>query len=236
MKFNKVSFIYNSNAIEGVETPIAKVEKAIQSKETDDIHIQNHLKTFKYIDKLELPMTPLKLLDIHRQLSSGILDKKHCGKFRKSDVSIGLHTPPNWKTLQPLIKDLIYVINSNKDPWVCHMEFEYIHPFIDLNGRTGRMLLYWQEKKQGIEPRVILNENKGHNYYDKLSEYGKRFRPTLWKINVWKKILTKNQTYVCIECGKHHEKIVEKCGTCGNANETKFQIYADSPPLVGPIV
>lgn len=236
MKFDKTKFIFNSNAIEQVDAPIEKIEKAIQQDKSKNQHIWNHLKTFEYLKQLKPPLTPLKLENIHQKLSFKILEKSKCGSFRNADVHVGHHTPPNWKKMPSLIKDLIYAINSKKDPWLCHMEFEYIHPFIDFNGRTGRMLLYWQEKIQCKQPRIILNEGKEKDYYAKLLEYDMRERPNLWKINAWKKTLTKNQTYVCVECGTHHPTVIDKCKTCGNVNEEKFQIYTETPPFLGPIV
>ena len=240
MKFDKAKFIHNSNAIEGVDTPVKEIEKAIDLKKSTNLHIWNHIKTFEYVNKMEYPLTPLKLMGIHQRLSFKIVDKKECGSFRKGDVEIAkggviVHTPPNWKKIPPLIRDLIYAINSKKDPWLCHLEFECIHPFDDFNGRTGRMLLYWQEKTQGKDPRIILNESKEKEYYAILSEYETRNRPAWWKINVWKKTLTRNQTYVCVECGTHHPTVVEKCRTCGNADESKFQIYTEAPPFIGPV-
>ena len=235
MKFDKAKFIHNSNAIEGVEASVKEAEEAVRSGKSANRHIWNHLKAFEYVDKLEYPLTPLKLKDIHRMLSFKILGKKECGSFRESDVIVGQHTPPNWKKVPTLLKDLIYVINLKKDPWLCHLEFECIHPFIDFNGRTGRMLLYWQEKTQSKEPRIILNEGKQSDYYNKLFEYETRNRPTWWKISAWRKILGRNKTYVCTECGTHHPKVVEKCRTCDNSNEDKFQIYTEAPPFIGPV-
>jgi len=241
MKFDKMKFIHNSNAIEGIDTSMEEIKEATRLKKSGNPHIWNHLKAFEYVESMRYPLTPLKILEVHKKLSFGIMDKKDCGKFREGDVHIAkggtvVFAPPNWKKLPSLIKDLIFAINSKKDPWLCHMEFEYIHPFVDFNGRTGRLLLYWQEKAQGTKPRIILNEGKGTGYYDKLSEYEKRDRPNLWRINIWKKVLTNNQTYVCMECGTHHMTVVEKCPTCGNINESKFEIYAEAPPFVGPIV
>ena len=236
MKFDKAKFIYNSNAIEGVDTPLKEVEKAIRLNESKDQHILNHLKAFEYVDKLEHPLTTPGLMGIHQRLSHKILDKKDCGTFRKCDVTVGPHSPPNWRKVSNLVNDLLSAVNTKKDPWLCHMEFEYIHPFIDFNGRTGRMLLYWQEKSQGKDPQTILSEGRHQNYYSKIIEYDTRERPMLWKIKVWRKTLTRNESYVCTQCGTHHEKVIKKCGTCGNADESKFQIYTEAPPFVGPIV
>lgn len=49
-------------------------------------------------------------------------------------------------------------------PMEAHKRFEYIHPFADGNGRTGRMLLWWQEIKNGGEPTLIKSKNKEEYY------------------------------------------------------------------------
>lgn len=51
-----------------------------------------------------------------------------------------------------------------KSPKQAHIDFEKIHPFIDGNGRVGRMLMWWQEKEYGIRPTLITNENKRAYY------------------------------------------------------------------------
>lgn len=52
-----------------------------------------------------------------------------------------------------------------KPPKFSHIEFEHIHPFVDGNGRTGRMLMWWQEIQQGKEPTLITFNNR-REYYD----------------------------------------------------------------------
>lgn len=47
-------------------------------------------------------------------------------------------------------------------PW--HVEFEKVHPFVDGNGRTGRMLMWWMEHHRGEKPTLILNSEK-QKYY-----------------------------------------------------------------------
>lgn len=53
-------------------------------------------------------------------------------------------------------------IESPKD---AHVEFEKIHPFVDGNGRTGRLVMWWTEKKLGMEPTLIEYNNR-QNYYE----------------------------------------------------------------------
>lgn len=50
------------------------------------------------------------------------------------------------------------------DPIQSHIQFERIHPFIDGNGRTGRMLMWWLQRKQNKKPTLLLQSDV-ENYY-----------------------------------------------------------------------
>lgn len=51
------------------------------------------------------------------------------------------------------------------DPKQMHIRFEKIHPFVDGNGRLGRLLMWWHEEKLKRQPTLILNNNK-QEYYE----------------------------------------------------------------------
>ncbi len=232
MKFDKVEFIYNSNAIENHFFPKGEIKKAVDSGKSSNPHIMGHLKALWYADcaaQNTHPITPQTILVIHTTLMYKIMKSEETGKFRKSDVTVGPHTPPNWQKLTPLVNDLLYAINTKKDPWLCHCEFECIHPFVDGNGRTGRVLLYMQERAQGIEPRIILEKGKQPNYYNLLQEYETRKRPELWQIKIWRKILKRNETLLCKSCGTTHNKMVEKCTVCARIDS--FVIQSEVMPF-----
>ena len=237
MKFDKVEFIYNSNAIEGYVFPKEEIRKALDRGKTDNPHIMGQIKALEYANKIihsQHPLTSQVLKDIHIRLMHELLKTEEVGKFREHDVTVGSHTPPNWKNLKPLINDLIYAINAKKDPWICHCEFECIHPFADGNGRAGRILLYIQEAIQNIEPRIILNDDKQKSYYDLLTAYETKRGPELWQIKIWRKILKRNELLVCTSCGESFDKIIDTCIICGRSD--KFIIRGEISPFGEPII
>lgn len=87
------------------------------------------------------------------------------GYYRKVDVWVGGHKGAHPAAVPAMMADWIYQLNWNEvEPKLHHITFEKIHPFVDGNGRTGRMLMWWHESKLGKKPTLILNSEK-QNYY-----------------------------------------------------------------------
>jgi len=107
--------------------------------------------------------------EIHQRLMKSHLDGKELGKFRAIPVYIGGREAPNIYTIRPdLEKWLLDVNQRNKTEQQIkeyHVEYERIHPFIDGNGRTGRMFMNWERLRAGMKIDVITEEYK-HEYYE----------------------------------------------------------------------
>lgn len=88
------------------------------------------------------------------------------GYYRKVRVLVGNYEAPAPMTVPSKMAEWIQAMQhmENIDPKAAHVWFERIHPFVDGNGRTGRMLMWWHEIKIGREPTLILNSKK-HEYY-----------------------------------------------------------------------
>ena len=143
-------FLTESNAIEGVYDP----QSLIQARAAwDFINRQT---------ELNIP----NVLATHRYLMEGKLPPEYLGRFRECQVWVGgregLPSPlipsamENWvieaKTITP-------------DPKALHIQYERIHPFIDGNGRTGRILMNWMRLKQGL-PILIVRAKDVKHYYE----------------------------------------------------------------------
>jgi hypothetical protein len=80
-----------------------------------------------------------------------------------SDGSIERVMPP-WTLVKGLMDNWL-LDYRDLGPKNAHIRFERIHPFVDGNGRTGRMLMWWHERMLGLEPTLIKAEEK-EKYYE----------------------------------------------------------------------
>jgi fido (protein-threonine AMPylation protein) len=112
---------------------------------------------------------PSTMLELHRRITVKQLPETQAGHFRTVHVRVGNHVPPPPVIAQAQIIDWTLELMKNwhnLDPKAMHIRFEQIHPFIDGNGRTGRMLMWWHEKKLGREPTLIRSNEVGRfDYY-----------------------------------------------------------------------
>jgi hypothetical protein len=74
------------------------------------------------------------------------------------DVSVGNHfPPPGGPQIETALKNILETANSGTHhPFGVHMSYETLHPFIDCNGRSGRILWAWQMKRQRVWPGLQL--------------------------------------------------------------------------------
>jgi len=109
------------------------------------------------------------ILEVHRRLLAGTRLEDHGGKIREQQNWIGgsgfnpcsaVFVPPPQEEVEGFLQDLCDFCNGDSLPAVAqaaiaHAQFETIHPFIDGNGRTGRVLLHVILKRRGLAPRVL---------------------------------------------------------------------------------
>ncbi len=195
-----------SSRIEGTQTEIteaARSEKTIAPEKRDDWReVQNYIRAMdEAIVSLEkLPLSSRLLREAHRVLMQGVRGQhKMPGEFRKSQNWIGgatikdaVYIPPHPNDVPVLMSDLEQFLH-NKDIHVPHLiriaiahyQFEAIHPFLDGNGRIGRLLitLYLVSNKLIDRPLLYLSSFFGKNrnlYYDNLNRVRSRNELAQW--------------------------------------------------------
>ena len=179
----KTNFIYNSNAIEGNTLTLKETDIILQYgvtvkgkslKEHEEVKGQEYAINFlKEIIKRNEPLSLRLIREFHSLVLNDDIENR--GKFKQSNNEIlgaGFKTTPYYLVEEELA-ELIEKYNSNKvDSLVTkvshfHADFEKIHPFIDGNGRTGRLLLNLELMKNGYPITVIRNEER-EEYYSAL--------------------------------------------------------------------
>lgn len=126
------------------------------------------------------PLSTELILRWHRMLLAGIRDNA-AGRFRRAGewVRVGSHLGANPEFVSGLVSDLLarYDSGSSADfldriAWF-HCEFEIIHPFVDGNGRIGRVLINKQLQDLGLPPVIVRARNRQQDYYPLLDTYAK---------------------------------------------------------------
>jgi len=184
-----------SSQIEGTQCTLDDVldPKLDSNANLDVADVVNYVKACSYaIERLEnLPLCSRLLREIHEQLLSGVRgQEKNPGEFRKSQNWIGAancslkearYIPPNVDDMRWAMDDLERYMNEGDDydPLIrialIHYQFETIHPFLDGNGRVGRLMILLYLIEQGFISKPIiyisyfLKKNQ-IEYYDRISE------------------------------------------------------------------
>lgn len=181
-----IEWTYNSNAIEGNTLTLSETKVVLENGITikgkplkDHLEIINHKEAIEYIEDLVSKKVKLSEYDIRsvHYLILKEIDSTNAGKYRNENVFISgaKHVPPIYINVPNEMQNLIVQYQSWKDfhPVVracyLHGEFVKIHPFIDGNGRTARLLLNFELIQSGYPPVVIKTENRA-DYYDALDK------------------------------------------------------------------
>lgn len=143
-----------SNAIEGVYGSLALTQSS---------------KAWDYAFRFD-SITSEIIKHVHKLMMIGQpLDSVYRGRWRDVPVWIGGNKKTQtFSEIDYQVKEWCHETNkvsNHYDPIKLHVKFENIHPFIDGNGRVGRLLLNWHvSKKQGL-PLIIFTEEDKEEYY-----------------------------------------------------------------------
>lgn len=185
-----------SNRIEGTNTTIEEdmmpIEDVNPEHRNDALEVGNYVKALKYgidrIQKDDFPFTTRLLREVHKLLLVGVRgEHKTPGEFRTSQNFIGGSMPSNAKYVPPAVPDMQEAlsdfdkfINRENDNLpvlirlaMMHYQFETIHPFLDGNGRIGRIMipLYLLYQKELAKPCFYISyyfEEHRQEYYEAL--------------------------------------------------------------------
>ncbi len=181
-----IDWTYNSNAIEGntltiYETKVVLEGITIGGKTMrEHLEVINHRDAILYVEEIvrkNEPFSEWQIRNIHRLVLSKI-DDENAGVYRKVDVRIGgaKHIPPSFYNLPGEMQRLMDWYESEGSTLhpveraaLLSSKFVNIHPFVDGNGRTSRLLLNLELMKYGYPPIVIRKESR-FQYYEALDK------------------------------------------------------------------
>lgn len=178
--------VYNSNAIENSTLTLEDTEIILANGELNrsvsirEIFEAKNLAeiTQELLEKPFQKLTPELILDLHRKLLKNI-DNSIAGRWRsgKEWVRVGNHLGANPLFVPSLIEELVSNYNLDSQTYFLdkiahfHAEFETIHPFLDGNGRMGRLLINLQLMHIGLPPIIVQSKSKRSDYYPLFSNY-----------------------------------------------------------------
>lgn len=184
-----IEFTYNSNAIEGSTLTLRETAMVLEGVTIDKKPLKEHLEAvghkdaFEYVQDLvskKVALSEKTIKDIH---SLVLIDRpQDRGVYRRLPVRIiGAKVDPLQPYLVgPKMEELMENYNSTDNKLHIiekiarfHLEFEGVHPFIDGNGRTGRLILNLEIMKDGYPP-ISVKFTDRKKYYDCFHEYSEK--------------------------------------------------------------
>ena len=179
-----IEYTYNSNAIEGNTLTLRETDMVLRGLTVDQKSLKEHLEVighkeaFDYVKQLVSENKKKKkkvIKDIHYLVLAN--KRKDRGVYRKVPVRImgSTHEPPQPYLIASKMEELLKKYKNSDEDIVTklarfHIEFESIHPFIDGNGRTGRLLVNLELMKAGYPP-IDIKFTDRLKYYEAFDEY-----------------------------------------------------------------
>ena len=179
-----VEYTYDSNAIEGNTLTLRETDLVLRGLTIDGKPLKDHMEAvghkeaFEFVSELVKQNEPLSeriIKQIHFLVLVGNKDDR--GVYRRVPVRImgAKHEPVQPYMIEPKMEELLKKFMEGKEHIITklarfHIEFEGIHPFIDGNGRTGRLLVNLELMKAGYPP-IDIKFTDRMEYYKAFDEY-----------------------------------------------------------------
>ncbi len=186
-----VNSSYSSTSIEGNPLPLTEVKRILKNKPTNirdtEQEVLNYNGALEYLKKIPVSknnLLDLKLvLEIQKIVMDKLISKNNLGKIRKEPVFVNnpnigktIYWPPDHDDVKNLMTELIAYINQNQSKidflilsGIFHKQLVIIHPFIDGNGRTTRLMTKHLLANLGLN---TFNLFSFENYYNRnVSKY-----------------------------------------------------------------
>jgi Fic family protein len=181
-----VRWTYHSNAIEGNTLTLRETKVALEGITIGGKSLREHLEVVNHRDAILLledlvqknePLSEWTLKCLHQLILKGI-DDNNAGRYRRVNVRIAgaSHLPPD-QVLVPELMERFITWHHQESPSLhpveraarVHSDFVKIHPFVDGNGRTSRLLMNLELMQAGYPPAVLPVE-KRLAYYEALDQ------------------------------------------------------------------
>jgi len=197
---------FASTSIEGNPLPLTEVKKILKSKpahirdsEKEVLNYNEALQDLnKQLEKGEITLSLQFILRIQKQVVEGLLPKFEAGQFREKPVVVNdprtgqpLYLPPDVKDVKSLVEDLANFTNNNRAKidslilaGIFHKQMVIIHPFMDGNGRTTRLVTKALFAEMGINTFNLFSFENYYNqnitrYFQTVGEFGNYYELVL---------------------------------------------------------
>ena len=250
-----------SSQIEGTQATLEDVLDPLIEKNANQnvVDVVNYIKATEFaLERMNtLPLCNRLIKETHEVLMSGVRgQEKNPGEFRTSQNWIGAagsslknarYIPPNPEDMINTMSDLEKYINSDDSLDVLiqaallHYQFETIHPFLDGNGRVGRLLitLFLMEKGALNSPALYISYYLKKNrieYYDRMSEVRNKDNYEQWVkffLNAVKESADESVDTIK-KLSDLHDANIEKINTMGRAAKNARAVfdYLEQNPII----
>lgn len=178
---------YHSNAIEGNTLTLLETKVVLEGITVGGKALREHFEAINHRDailyvediiKKQEPFSEWQIRNIHQLILKNI-DDENAGRYRQQNVLISGATtnPPDHTLLNDQMAQFIdwynqeaHILHPIERAAKVHADFVGIHPFVDGNGRTSRLLMNLELMKAGYPPSVITVENR-LAYYEALDQW-----------------------------------------------------------------